>query len=172
MKRYIKSSSIFAMAIEKDKLEQRMRSWSDLIVEHLAKCAMYGDTLPGNKYNHWIEHELATWLSDTNDSICKHNNKKLKPSQYESILFGWLSDSPADARANLHDLQIHNKKHSNNYPYVEVDSDMISRMTEISKRILATFIPLLASKNDLSKKDIEDKLHEILDPICKNLNKE
>ena len=167
MKRIIKDSAIFSMALEKSKLEKRMESWSSLVAEHLSKCAMYGDSLLGDKYNHWIEDELATYISDTNDTVCKHNNKKLKPKQYEAKLFGWLSDSESEAKANLHDLQIKNAKLPDPYPYVEVDDAMITRMTQISKQVIDVFVPLLSSKNSVTKQEIERKLHEILDPICK-----
>ena len=172
MKRFVKSSeSILAMSTEKSKLEKRMEAWSDLIAEHLSKCAMYGDSLPGDKYNHWIEDELATWISDTNETICKHNHKKLKPKHYENILFGWLSDDVAEAKSNLHDLQIHNKRSGGeSYPYVEVDDAMIDRMTKISSGILTTFVPLLSSINTTSKQEIETMLHNIIDPVCKEVS--
>ena len=167
MKRFIKPSQyILAMSIEKSRLEKRMESWSGLIAEHLSKCAMYGDSLPGDKYNHWIEDEIATWISSANDAVCKHNHKKLKPRQYEDILFGWLSDSRAEANGNLIDLQIHNKKSSEPYPYVKIDDDMIDRMTKISSKVLTTFVPLLSSINTVSKPEIETMLHNIIDPIC------
>lgn len=169
MKRYVKATYIFAMATSKDKLEQRMESWSELIAEHLSKCAMYGDTLPNNKYNHWIEDELATWISDINDTVCKHNKKKLKARQYEDGLFGWLSDSPVEARANLHHQQILNRNAARSYPDVEVDINMIDRMTTISTAVLRVFVPMLASKNTLSKKDIEAELHKLIDPVCKGI---
>ena len=159
------------MAMAKAKLEKRMDAWSDKIVEHLSKCAMYCDSLPGNKYNHWIEDELATWLSDVNETTCKHNGKKLKPSQYESILFGWLGDELSDARSNLHDLQLHNSRIENQYPYVKVDEEMVRRMYEISRKIIEVFVPILSVKNSLTKKDIEKKLHEIIDPVCLQFGK-
>lgn len=169
MKIYIKSSAIFGMAIEKNKLMKRMDAWSDNIAIHLSKCAMYGNTLPGDKYDHWIE-ELAVWIFSANDMTCKPNNKKLKPAQYESMLFGWLSGEAAEARGNLHDLQIHNKKYNEtSYPYIQVDDDMIERMRKISEGVLETFIPILASKNELTKADIQQKLHDIIDPVCKNI---
>ena len=170
MKRYIKSTSIFAMATDKSKLLKRMEAWSDNIMLHLCKCAMYGDTLPGDKYNHWIE-ELAVWIFNTNDTVCKPNNKKLKPAQYESALFGWLSDASAEARSNLADLQLYNKKFGDKaYPYIKEDDAMIERMRKISAGVLETFVPILSSKNELIKQDIEAKLHDIIDPVCKQVN--
>lgn len=166
MKRYIHAAYIRAMSIEKSKLEKRMEAWSVLIAEHLAKCAMYGDSLGQGKYNHWVEHELATWLSDTNEIVCKHNNKKLKPRQYEEQLFGWLGNSRADARVNLHELQRKNRSSSEPYPEVEVDDKMIEGMYQISQAVIERFVPLLATRNSLTKQDIESILHNIMDPIC------
>ena len=169
MKKMIKSETILAMAMDKSRLEKRMDAWSDVIAQHLAKCAMYGDTLPGDKYNHWIEDEIATYIRDTNDIVCKHNKRKLKPKQYEDKLFGWLSNDAAEARSNLHDLQIHNKKSSQPYPYVEVDDVMVERMRKISEQVIKVFVPLLASVNSATKYEIETKLHEIIDPVCKGV---
>lgn len=169
MKKYIGSSAIFGMSVEKAKLMKRMDAWSDHIALHLSKCAMYGDTLPGEKYDHWIE-ELSVWLFSANDMTCKPNNKKLKPAQYESLLFGWLSDETAEARSNLHDLQMHNSKYNeNSYPYIKVDNAMIERMRKISADVLKVFVPILASKNNLTLEDTRNKLHAIIDPVCKNI---
>ena len=167
MKIILKPDAIFAMAMGKARLEKRMDAWSDLIAEHLSKCAMYGDTLPGDKYNHWIEDEIATYISDTNDIVCKHNKRKLKVKQYENRLFGWLSDEAAEAKSNLHNLQIQNKKALESYPYVEVDEAMIERMRKISGQVVSTFVPILSSINNITKDEIEDKLHHIIDPVCK-----
>lgn len=169
MKRLI-PTYIQAMSLDKHKLINKLDSWSEEITEHVAKCVMYGTTLGESKYNHWIEHEIATWICDANDFTCKHNNKKLKPRDYEDHLFGYLGDSIAEARANLHGLQLHNKKFYESYPYIEVDDDMIRKMFDASQQILAQFVPILSSKNSLTKDDIQSILHNILDPICKDGN--
>lgn len=169
VKKYIRASAIFGMSVEKAKLMKRMDAWSDHIASHLSKCAMYCDTLPGEKYDHWIE-ELSVWLFSANDMTCKPNNKKLKPAQYESLLFGWLSDETAEARSNLHDLQMHNSKYNeNSYPYIKVDNAMIERMRKISADVLKVFVSILASKNNLTLEDTRNKLHAIIDPVCKNI---
>ena len=158
-----------AMTMEKARLLKRMDALSDKVAEHLSKCAMYGDTLESGKYNHWIEDELATYLSFVNEVLSKHNNGKLKPEQYESSLFGWLGDDKADALGNLIDLQLHNKKSSEPYPYVKIDNDMTERMYKISKGVVETFVPIISTINDLTKENIELKLHQIIDPVCKNI---
>ena len=159
-------TNIFGMSQERAPFKKKMESWGELIEEHLSKCAMYGDTLSGGKYNHWIEDELATYLSDTNDATFKPKGSKLKPHDYESLLFGGLGDDRTDARICLHNLQAYNRKQKESYPYVTVDDDMIDKMYRASQAIINKFVPILSTKNSLSKKDIESILHNILDPIC------
>jgi len=167
MKMYIKSQKyIYAMSTERKKFIKQLESWEEELTEHIAKCVMYGDSLGVNKYNHWIEHEIATWLNDANDTLVKPSNKKLKPRDYASTLFAGLGTDRVDARVVLHDLQRMNHKSAEPYPDVDVDSAMIERMFQASNSIVKTFLPILSSVNSLSKEDIERKLHEVLDPIC------
>lgn len=161
---------ICAMAEPKDHIKKKMEARSDKLVEHLAKCAMYGDSLGSGKYNHWIEHEIANWISEINELVSKPDNKKLKPKLYEEILFGPLGDDISDAKANLTDLQLYNGKKSNPYPRVEIDSAMIDRMYKISQEMIGKIVPILSTKNSFNKKDIEQLLHNILDPICKGID--
>jgi hypothetical protein len=166
MKRFI---YICAMAEPKGKIKKKMKARSDKLVEHIAKCAMYGDTLGESKYNHWIEHEIANWISEINELVSKPDNKKLKPKFYENILFGGLGDDLSHAKANLTDLQIYNSRKSNPYPEVKIDSAMINRMYVISQQMFGKIVPILSTKNNFSKKDIEQILHNILDPVCKGI---
>lgn len=155
------------MAEPKDKIKKKMDARSDKITEHLAKCAMYGDSLGEGKYNHWIEHELANWISEINDLVSKPDGKKLKLRFYEDILFGGLGDSRADAKANLTDLEIYNSRTANPYPKVDIDDEMIDRMFKISEAMISKIAPILSTKNSFDKADFEVLLHSIMDPICK-----
>lgn len=157
------------MAEPKDKIKKKMEARSDKLVEHLAKCAMYGDALGTGKYNHWIEHEIANWISEINELVAKPDNKKLKPKFYENILFGGLGDDISDAKANLTDLQIYNSRKANPYPEVTIGKEMIDRMYKISQETLGKIVPILSTKNSFSKHDIEQLLHNMLDPICKGI---
>ena len=167
MQLFMKKEPILGMALEKSKLNTRMELFGSKVAEHLAKCAMYGDSLPENKYNYWISHELATYISNINNTVCKHNNNKLKATQYETIFFGWLSKDAAEAEGNLCDLQAKNEEARNPYPYVPIDDDMIQRMTAISSAVIDKFVPLLSCINTITKQDIEQIPHHIIDPVCK-----
>ena len=155
------------MAEPKYNIKKKMNLRSDKITEHLAKCAMYCDSLGEGKYNHWIEHELANWISEINDLVSKPDGKKLKLKFYEDILFGGLGDSKADAKANLTDLEIYNSRAANPYPKVDIDDEMIDRMFRISEAVISKIAPILSTKNSFDKADFEVLLHSILDPICK-----
>ena len=170
MKRWIHAKEdVVAMSLHRNKIIERMQSRSPLLAEHLSKCAMYCNCLPGGKYDHWIEDEIATWINDVNSLVCKHNNKKLKPRQYEDELFGDLGTSESDALVNLHDLQIYNSKKSHPYPYVEIDDAMANRLYIISQGLIHKFVPILSSMNTLDKHDIESILHNVIDPVCKGI---
>lgn len=166
MKKFI---YIQAMSLDQSDIIDKMRARRKKVAEHLAKCAMYGDSLGPGKYNHWIEHELATWISEINEITCKPKGKKLKTSKYADNLFGLLGDDKADAKSALIDLQLYNSTKKNQYPAVDIDSDMVDRMFEVSKQMLGKVVPLLSVKNDFSKHDIENLLHSLLDPICKGI---
>ena len=160
---------IQAMSLDQRDIIDKMRARRKKIAEHLAKCAMYGDSLGPGKYNHWIEHELATWISEINEITCKPKGKKLKASKYADNLFGLLGDDKADSRSALIDLQLYNSTKKNQYPEVKIDDDMVDRMFAVSKQMLGKVVPLLSVKNDFSKQDIENLLHSLLDPICKGI---
>lgn len=165
MKLFIKTP-IYAMSQERGPFKQKMLSWGALIEEHVCKCVMYGDSLPGDKYNHWIEDELATWLSDCNDVTFKPSNKKLKSAEYDKLLFGGLGDELSDARICLHNLQVHNSKHRNAYPFRQVDDEMVHKLYVLTAELREKFLPILSTRNSLSKRNIAALLHDILDPIC------
>lgn len=155
---------ILAMSAPRQKIIGYLDGASKEVAMHVAKCAMYQDTL--GRYNHWI-HELAIWISDGNDMTCKPGNRKLRARDYEDTIFGYLGDGVSDAKTNLHELQRYNRKfEAESYPEVQVDDDMIDRMYRASRAVTQTFAPLMTSKNDLELKQIENKLHEALDKEC------
>lgn len=159
---------IQGMALSKNKIEEKLYNFSDKVEEHITKCAMYGDSLGNGKYDHWIS-ELSNWISVANDMTCKTNKKKLRPIQYENSLFASIGTDEADARLNLYNLQIHNEKSSNSYPYKEVDDAMVDRMQKCSINMISEFCELLATSNTLSRLDIINRIHDVLDPICKEV---
>lgn len=166
MKRFV---YIQAMSMNQDDIIDKMKGRKKKVAEHLAKCAMYGDALGSSKYNHWIEHELSTWIAEINEITSKPKGKKLKQSAYANYLFGAIGDDRADARAVLTDLQLYNGSRPNPYPYVEVDEEMVDRMFAITEQMLGKVVPILSTKNNFSKTDIESLLHNLLDPICKGI---
>ena len=168
MKRFI---YIQAMSIAQSDLVAKIRARRVKVAEHLEKCAMYGDMLGEGKYNHWIEHELATWISEINELTTKPSGKKLKPEAYSELLFGLLGDERADSHSALIDLQLYNSKKKEQYPYIEIDNKMVNRMYRVTQEMLGKVVPILSSKNRFTKKDIENLLHNLLDPICKGVQR-
>ena len=160
---------IKAMSLSQSDIIHKMKGRRDKVAEHLSKCAMYGDALGLNKYNHWIR-ELATWISDINEIVSKPKGKKLKAKQYSENLFGLLGDERADSRSALVDLQLYNSRKSNPYPEIEIDDAMIERMLLITEDMHGKVVPLLSVRNNFNRNDIESLLHNILDPICKDID--
>lgn len=165
MKRYVISTvPIFGMAYERKKIIQRLEGFSKVILEHVAKCIMYGTNF--RDYNHWIEHEIATWIVDASDMYLD-KNKKLKTRDYAEVLFGEFGTEVQDARTNLHIEQNRCRRSTPPYPEVVVDKEMISNMFEACNEIRDTFSPLLSQKAPLDKDDVEATLHHILYKYCK-----
>ena len=161
MKKYV-----YAMSAERSKLKYDMQRLSHRFSDHLIKCCIYGNTL--NSYNHWIEDELATWLAFVNDITCKPNNKKLKVKDYQSNLFADLGDDLPEAKLSIY-LWIEDNKRSKEYPEVTQSEQelAVTKLHKISLKCLNEISEILASKNNMSKKDWESYLHTLFDPICK-----
>lgn len=155
---------ILGMSQQRKKIINYLDGVSKEVAMHIAKCVMYGNSL--GRYDHWI-HELAIWISDGNDMVCKPNDKKLKSEDYEDSIFGFLGDARSDAKVNLHELQRYNKKFEDeSYPYVEDDDEMIDRMFNASQLIIRKLVPIMSVKNNLDRRDIEGLIHDALDDIC------
>lgn len=166
MKRVI-LNKVYGMSLERDKAVSKMSSLSDRIEEHLLKCLVYKDSI--NDYRHWVDDELATWISLVNDITIKPKDKKLKAMDYQSNLFGGLGDTYADANFALHLFRSNHadsRKCKEPYPYFDITNELISATLDAFMDVQSTLCKVLAKKNDLDKASIAEVLHTILDKYC------
>lgn len=166
MKILIKSSSyILGMAFTRKQAIQRLEAFSKRILEHIAKCVLYGQLVDRNKYNHWIEDEISTWIYDA--YLLETKNKRgLKFKDYQNNLFGEFGTSIADAKINL-DLQYSSdRKSTTPYPKVTISKNMTEDMYFVCDNISTIFSKILSDHGEINKQEIIDELHNILDERC------
>ncbi len=155
---------ILGQAFSKDILKSRLNSHSGVILEHIAKCVLYGKN--HRDYTHWIDTELSCWISLLG-SLKSKNNKKLKRQAYEDTLFGYLGTTKEDAKYNLEIENLDNQKKTPPFPAVKITDDLVSKMFLACKEIKESMIDLiLNSKDEVSKDEVRSKLHNILDKYC------
>lgn len=164
MYRIIKANTpIFGMAYERKKVIQRLEGFSKRILEHVAKCILYGRR--SLNYDHWIEDEIALWISDASDMFLD-KGKKLKSNDYRRYLFGEFGDEVADARTNLHVQYADDRKTRDPYPATEIDKQKIYNMFDACEQIKDIFCDKLATKQAISKEQAASILHNILDKFA------
>jgi hypothetical protein len=155
---------ILGQSFSRDKIKSRLNSHSKVILEHIAKCVLYGKN--HRDYNSWIDTELAGWISLLG-SLKSKNNKKLKRQDYEDTLFGDLGTTKEDAKYNLEIENLDNQKKKPPFPAVKITDDLVSKMFLACKEIKESMIDLiLNSKDEVSKDEAKSKLHSILDKYC------
>lgn len=160
-------SKVYGMSLVRDKAVSKIASLSDKIEEHLLKCLVYKNST--DDYRHWIDDELATWISLVNDITIKPKDKKLKVKDYQSNLFGGLGDTYADANFALHLFRSNytdSRKCKEPYPYFDITTELISTTLDAFTDIQSTLCEVLAKKNGLDKANIAKLLHTILDKYC------
>ena len=167
MKRWIYAfkQPVYAMSFPRDRARIKIESLSELVLEHVCKCILYRDMT--NSYRHWVYDEIATWLSYINDITVKPKDKKLKQSDYDAWVFGVFGDTYADARLNLALQRKKCLKEVPPYPEVSITDEMIKIMTDVTRDMRTTFLPILSTINTLTDDEIGDLVIQILDKHCK-----
>lgn len=167
MKRWIHANtkSILCMSLSRGKVTSKIEALSDIVLAHVCKCVLYADCT--GDYDHWIDGELANWISMVNDLTVNPSNKKLKEKDYDRYLLGGFGDDVADAKINLNLFYSSFRQLREPYPEVIITDDMVKRMYEVTTEFHKVIPKLLSQNNNLTQQDIAAKLHNILDPICK-----
>ena len=165
MKIWVRSSqSIYGMSMELKKARKKFESLGEIIAEHVCKCILY--RVDYKDYKYWIEVEIGDWLSYINDVEIATPRKRLKSSEYDSLLFGGLGNDRADARLNLEMTYRKCKKATPPYPDVIITDDMVGNLVNATAEIRSIVPKKLATKNSLTKEDFGIAIHQILDKYC------
>lgn len=151
------------MSFDRKKVVSRLESFSKRIVEHVAMCILYTSNYPS--YRHWVEDEISTWILEANEMTVR-GNKRLKCSDYADLLFGEFGDSKTDARLNLRMQYAVARDKNPPYPEVVITPSKIEKMFKACYQITSYFSKALATNNNLTKGEIVNKIHSILDPLC------
>lgn len=161
MKYFIVHRPIYGMSLDRSSAINRLEHLSTPFYEHICKCVLYGDS--SGYYNHWVDDELANWLTQVNNLTIK-GNKKLKAKDYLNSFLRDFGDDYSDARINLTAFALSNR---GKYPAVRTDS-YITNMYEVSQSIISELPSILASNNSLNQRDFINILHDLLDYQCLN----
>lgn len=167
MKRIIAKSErakIFGMSMYRKNAISMLERNADTLATHILKCVIYSDTL--DCYNHWINDEIAEYISIANDITVKPKNKKLKSSDYERTIFSCFADSHQDALILLRTFRINNSE-TNQYPGFEITHDLIEDVYDAFQSIKHKILPLLCTSNNYGVHDFSIIIHNILDRILR-----
>lgn len=157
MKRYIKSVKyIFAMSTPRAKALESIDRYADTFTKHLIKCVVFQNST--NDLEHWIL-ELSNYLDFANSFTIKPSNKKLKASDYEDTLFGYLGTTASDAKQMLKMFKFDCGK---DYPEFDITNELVKKTYSVFQAILHKVLPILSSKNDWDTEDFAALLHNIL----------
>ncbi len=154
MKRYIRSSSIFAMSMQRSIAIRELNGLANAVAQHVCKMAIYDNSLDCK--DHWI-HELADFISQANDITVKPKNKKLKLRDYENEFYGVLGETEKDANVFLNSFYRRNEI-NNKYPVVEITKEMCRRYVDLSLFLIDYCKSLLPTDNECSLEEIERDL--------------
>lgn len=134
------------MAMPKKEVMNKISTFSDLIMEHIIKCVVYGDST--KDFSHWII-EISNFLSIINDYKVKSCSGKLKYEEYlKCVFYDSQGDEEQDMRQNLRVFKLHKS-----YPDFDITSSMISQLWGVFSRIAKECSTIFADKNNTFKAD-------------------
>ena len=158
MKLYIKSNRIFGMAFGRKDALNNLRKRSDTLVEHIVKCAVYGNST--NNLDHWVK-EICNYLSAANKVTVKPNDRRLKANDYLISLFASMGDQRIDAEYALYDFYADNE-HRKEYPHFEATDEIVDKIFEMYNAIKEYMLPILTKQNNLTTDDFYDAIYKIV----------
>lgn len=165
MKIYIR-----AMAFKRRDAERHIATLSSVIVDHLIKCLVYGDSL--HCYRHWVDDELTLWFSQIDTAYLKIDRKppKFRRDEYDEMIFGQFGEDPHDCSICLSTFTAeYCERYGGTYPDFDISSDLISdtykAITELSRKMCSA-IAASSQKDPVGMNRIRQILHECLDKYC------
>ncbi len=164
MKRLIHGSeAILGMAYERPKGLSILRKNADTLSNHVLKCVAYGNST--GDLSHWVEDEIADYLRIANEVYLKPKSNKPKKSDFISTLFATFGDDARDAKCNLLQFLVDNRKRKfdKQYPIYDVTVELIQRLYTAYQNLIEAMIPILTTKNDYDKEDLIPIIYEAVD---------
>lgn len=150
---------IFGMSYTRSKAIEQIKGLSDPIERHLIKCIVYGDTT--NDLYHWVHDEIAQYLHSIHTICVKPNNKKLKRTQYEDLIFGSFGNTRNDVKTSLLIFRAWNNR-TKQYPEFEVDEDMVDRLFKTVTNMKEKVIPILITTANLDRENFYNLIKDII----------
>lgn len=134
-------SSLNEMAFNRSVAIRRVQSYADTLFEHLLKCVVFGDTT-GN-LTHWINEEIAVYLSDISEIEVKTKNGKLNKIDYETALLSDIGENLQDYKSTISSIRASWRKRDK-YPFFPITNELVNKMyimyTSIIKQCSEIFI--------------------------------
>lgn len=155
-------AKIFGISMYRKNAISVLESNANTLAMHILKCVIYGDTL--DCYNHWIDDEIAEYISIANDITVKPKNKKLKASDYERTIFSYFADSHQDASILLRTFRINNSE-THQYPDFEITRELIDDVYDAFQSIKHDVLPLLCASNNYDAHNFSMIIHNIFDEV-------
>ena len=149
------NKQLVEMAMPLALAKTKISSKSDIIIEHILKSIVYGDSL--KSLNHWCK-EAGSWLDLCGNIILKPKNNKPSKNQYASWIFSyWFSDKD-NVRASLKFLAAE----CIDYPEFDVNDELINKVYDIGNQIQENILDMLTQKSLYSAKTYSQVILEIL----------
>lgn len=150
---------IYGMADALKAARRKLESMSDMIEDHLIKAVVYDYTT--NDFDHWVRHELATWIFDASQLRVKTKTGKLSQADYANYLFQSFGEDEHDIGTHL-SIFYHKYVSSKQYPDFNMSWKLVTALTYAENTVRSSLSSLLSQKQNVSKKEIEDVLIGIL----------
>ena len=159
MKKYIRSTSIFAMSFPRKIAHKHLSKNSESLCDHVLKCILFADIRPDQLY-HWIHEEICGWLEDASEVKC---DSKLKSKDYLETVFCEFGTDKQDAKVVLKSF----RKHycfdiDDSYPDFDITIELVDKTYKIFQTFIDVCMPLLLKKDPVSQDDWYKAIHDIL----------
>lgn len=145
---------ILGMSLEKSTALKQMKSFSDVVNEHILKLVVYGD-IRKDDIRGWI-NTIANWIHQADDITLKPKSRKPSEEQIMSSLFRFAGDDIRDYERALFAFKADNlsgkfsSESKSEYPDFEVTSELTKELMVNCDELIRATLPLLRDKNNHS----------------------
>ncbi len=137
--------SAYEMALPRKKVIDKIKAYSEVIVEHLIKCVVYGKNLGIENYRHWKDEEICRYCELINSYEVK-DSKKLKKEDYEKFLLENNGTSESDYYSEIVLFRLRNLK-TGKYPDFKPTRLQGRQVYTLFLLLISKISPILADSN-------------------------